>query len=289
MTAHINNPAKSQGLPQSGLYIVATPIGNLGDITLRALETLKTVDLIACEDTRTTAKLLNHYGITTPTTAYHQHNEAAATAQLMKKMQAGTSVALVSDAGTPLLSDPGARLVAAALEAGIRITPLPGASALLAALSMTGMGAGGFYFAGFLPTKKKEQQALLQQLAPLAATLVFYEAPHRLAATLALLAEALGDRPAALARELTKRFEECRHASLNALAAHYHAAPPKGECVILIAGHSGGETMDDAQIDVALRAALKTLPLKQAVEEITAASGRPRRQIYQRALAIAHG
>jgi 16S rRNA (cytidine1402-2'-O)-methyltransferase len=283
MTAHSNNRSKSQA---GELSIVATPIGNLGDITLRALETLKNADLIACEDTRTTATLLHHYGITTPTTAYHMHNEAGVSAKLIKKLQAGDHIALVSDAGTPLLSDPGGRLVSAAIAAQIRITPLPGASALLAALTIAGLPASHVYFAGFLPTKAKERSALLRQLAPLSATLIFYEAPHRLVATLTHLSDGLGDRPAAVARELTKKFEECQRSPLSVLTTHYSANPPKGECVILIAGATA-QAMDDEAIDAALRSALARLSLKQAVEEVAASSGRPKRSIYQRALELA--
>lgn len=266
--------------------VVATPIGNLGDITLRALEALKSADLIACEDTRTTAKLLNHYGITTRTLAYHEHNEATATVQLLEKLQSGTKVALVSDAGTPLLSDPGARLVKAAVEAGISVTPLPGASALLAALTMSGMPSDQFYFAGFLPQKTKPRDALLASVRTLPATLVFYEAPHRLAETLGILHRALGDRPAAVARELTKLYEECRRDSLSALAAKYDIAAPKGECVILVHGALAQEEMDDTAVDTALRDAMARLSVKEAVAEVTAASGRPRRDVYRRALEL---
>ena len=266
--------------------VVATPIGNLGDITLRALDALKAADLIACEDTRTTAKLLNHFGITTRTQAYHEHNEAAATAQLLAKLQAGAKIALVSDAGTPLLSDPGARLVSAAVAAGIHVIPLPGASALLAALTMSGMPSDQFYFAGFLPQKNKPREALLASIKTLPATLVFYEAPHRLAETLGLLHRALGDRPAAVARELTKLYEECRRDTLAALAAKYGEAAPKGECVILVHGASAHEEMDDAAVDAALRDAMARLSVKEAVAEVTAACGRPRRDVYQRALEL---
>lgn len=265
--------------------VVATPIGNLGDITLRALEALKTADLVACEDTRTTAKLLNHYGIATRTLAYHEHNEAAATAQLIEKLQGGSRIALVSDAGTPLLSDPGARLVKAARDAGIKVTPLPGASALLAALTMAGLPSDQFHFAGFLPQKTKPREALLASLKNLQATLVFYEAPHRLVETLEHLQQ-LGDRDAAVARELTKLFEECPRGVLSALAAHYTKNPPKGECVVLVHGAAAQEAMDDAAIDTALRAAMARLSVKEAVAEVTAASGRSKSLVYARALEL---
>lgn len=281
--AHSNNPVKSQG---GRLWIVATPIGNLGDITLRALETLKSVDLIACEDTRTSGKLLAHYGITTRTLAYHDHNEASATPKLIAQLQQGATIALISDAGTPLLSDPGARLVQAAIAAGITVSPIPGASALLSALTMAGLPSDQFHFAGFLPQKNKPLQALLATLKTLQATLVFYEAPHRLVETLQTLATQLGDRPAAVARELTKLYEECQRATLGQLAAHYTQHPPKGECVILVGGAAPQEAMDAAAIDAAIKDALTRLSLKQAVEEVTAASGKARRDIYQRALEL---
>lgn len=291
MSAHSNKPIKSQEASQGAtpgeLLLVATPIGNLGDITLRALEALKSADLVACEDTRTTAKLLNHYGITTRTVACHEHNEASISAQLVTQMQNGARIALVSDAGTPLLSDPGARLVGAAIEAGIRITPLPGASALLAALTIAGLPAGEFYYAGFLPQKNKPLQALLARLKPIQATLVFYEAPHRLLDTLTALRDQLGDREGAVARELTKLYEECQRGNLSSIITHYEAHPPRGECVILLHGAAPDAAMDDAAIDRALESALQRGSVKQAVEEVTAASGRAKRDVYQRALALA--
>jgi len=266
--------------------LVATPIGNLGDITLRALETLKNADLIACEDTRTSAKLLSHYGISTRTFAYHEHNEASATARLVEQLQQGAQIALVSDAGTPLLSDPGSRLVQAAIAAGITVTPLPGASALLAALTMAGLAGGPFYFAGFLPPKTKAQHEMLTALKALPATLVLYEAPHRLLETLETLQHVVGDRPAAVARELTKLYEECQRGTLSALIAHYTEHPPRGECVVLVEGATTQDVMDADAIDHALRDAMARLSLKEAVAEVTAASGQPRRLIYQRALEL---
>ena len=265
--------------------VVATPIGNLGDITLRALEALRSADLIACEDTRTTAKLLTHYGIDTRTQAYHEHNEATATAQLLEKLQGGATIALVSDAGTPLLSDPGARLVAAARTAGIKITPLPGASALLAALTMSGLPSDQFYFAGFLPQKTKPRDALLASLKNLRATLVFYEAPHRLVETLEHLQQ-LGDREAAVGRELTKLYEECPRGTLRELVQHYTQNPPRGECVVLVTGAAEQAAMDDEAIDAALRDAMARLSVKEAVAEVTAVSGRAKSAIYARALEL---
>lgn len=276
--------AKNQSA-RGELFLVATPIGNLGDITLRALEVLKSVDRIACEDTRTSGGLLHHYGIKVPLSQYHMHNEAEASAELVACLLRGDRIALISDAGTPLLSDPGARLVSAAIAAGVRVTPLPGASALLAALTISGLPAGQFFYAGFLPAKTTARKAMLASLAAIPATLVFYEAPHRLIDTLADLEAALGDRPAAVARELTKLYEECIRGSLSDVAAHYALHPPKGECVILVGG-AVVTAMDDATIDAALRAALATMRLKEAVAEVARGAARPKSEIYARALAL---
>jgi len=271
------------------LFIVATPIGNLGDITLRALEILKSVDRIACEDTRTSLVLLRHYGIKAPLTAHHAHNEAASAEPLVAALQAGERIALVSDAGTPLLSDPGARLVSAAIEAGIRVTPVPGASALLSALTIAGLPATQFYYGGFLPTKTGARNAALAALATLPATLVFYEAPHRLVATLEAIHAQYGDREAAVARELTKLYEECQRGPLSALLAHYTATAPRGECVILVGGAPEASAMDDDALDEALAEALKTLRVKEAVDAVARDSGRPRSEVYARALALKDG
>ena len=210
-------PSKS-GEGRGLLALVATPIGNLGDITLRALETLRTADAIACEDTRVTAKLLARHKIERPLIAYHEHNARQMEPQLIGRLEAGEQIALVSDAGTPLLSDPGAGLVRAAIEAGIRVTALPGPSAALAALSLSGLPTERFLFAGFPPARSGERRRFLAELAPVAATLILYEAPHRLAESLTDMAAVFGDRPAAIARELTKLHEEVRHGSLAALA-----------------------------------------------------------------------
>lgn len=268
------------------LFLVATPIGNLGDITLRALETLKSVDCIACEDTRTSGVLLHHYGIKVPLVSYHSHNEAAATESLVAELQQGKRIALISDAGTPLLSDPGARLVSAAIRAGIRVTPLPGASALLAALTIAGLPANQFFYAGFLPTKTSARKAMLQQLANIPATLIFYEAPHRLLETLYVLSDMYGPRHAAVARELTKRFEECIRAPLPGLIDHYTANAPRGECVILVEGAAPAAALDDEALDQALTDALQSLRLKEAVAAVAASSGRAKSEVYARALAL---
>ncbi len=219
------------------LYLVPTPIGNLEDITLRALRILKEVDLIACEDTRTSAVLLNHYGIETPRTSYHDHNEARKTPHLIARMQAGERIALISDAGSPGISDPGFFLVRACLEAGVPVEALPGPTAFVPALTASGLPCERFVFEGFLPVKKG-RQTRLQALATEPRTMVFYESPHRLVRTLAQLAEVFGpDRRAAVARELTKTFEEVRRGTLAELHAAYAAQPRvRGEIVLVVEG-----------------------------------------------------
>jgi 16S rRNA (cytidine1402-2'-O)-methyltransferase len=216
------------------LYLVPTPIGNLGDITFRALEVLRSADLIACEDTRHTQKLLNHYRITARTVSYHRHNEAERAELLVERMLGGETVAVVSDAGMPGISDPAFRLVERAIEAGLEISPLPGASAFLTAIAGSGLPADSIFFGGFLPSRKSERQRRLREVASIPATLAFYEAPHRVAASLADCLKILGDRRAVLARELTKVFEEFRRGSLSELAAAAANARQKGEFVILI-------------------------------------------------------
>ena len=276
---------KSQ--PRTGeLFLVATPIGNLKDITLRALDILKGADRIACEDTRTSGTLLSHYGIKVPLTPYHTHNEAEATAQLVDSLCAGARIALISDAGTPLLSDPGARLVRAAIAAGIRVTPIPGASALLSAISIAGLPAEQFYYAGFLPSKTTARSTALAQLATIPATLVFYEAPHRLLESLAAIHTALGNREAAVARELTKLYEECVRGPLADIIAHFENHAPRGECVILIHGAAPASAMDDAQIDDALRDAMASMRLKEAVAAVAKHAGRAKSDVYARALLL---
>jgi 16S rRNA (cytidine1402-2'-O)-methyltransferase len=270
-----------------GLYIVATPIGNLRDITLRALDVLAATDLIACEDTRITCRLLDHYGITTPLAPYHEHNAAAARPKLLTRLAEGASLALVSDAGTPLISDPGFKLVRAAREAGHRVTALPGPSAALAALSSCGLPTDRFFFAGFLPAKSLQRRARIAELKRLPATLVLYEGGSRIAACLADLAAELGPRAAALCRELTKLHEEVRRGDLNELAAHYAGdAETRGEFVIVVAPPDE-RLAESIDIDTLLRDALGRLSVKEAVAEIAAVTGQPRREVYQRALALA--
>jgi 16S rRNA (cytidine1402-2'-O)-methyltransferase len=219
----------------STLYLVATPIGNLEDISLRALRILKEVDLIACEDTRRTARLLNHYGIRTPRESHHEHNEASHTRRILALLREGKSVALVSDAGTPLLSDPGYALVSACREAGIPVAPIPGASASVAALTASGLPADSFFFAGFLPSRRSLRKKRLQEIASVPATLVFYEAPHRLLAMLEDAIEALGERRACCARELTKVHEEWLRGTLPEILAALRGRPQvQGEVTIIV-------------------------------------------------------
>jgi len=267
--------------------VVATPIGNLGDITLRALEALKDADAIACEDTRTTAKLLARHGIRRPTTPYHDHNAQKARPVLLARLQKGEAIALVSDAGTPLVADPGYKLVTEAIEAGIAVDFLPGPSAPIAALVLSGLPTDRFLFAGFLPPKAAARKTTLQEFASLRASLIFFESPQRLAASLADMASVLGDRPAAVARELTKLYEEIRRGTLAGLAAHYEAAgAPKGEIVVVVGPPLEQAAPSEADIDTLLRTALKRESLRDAVAAVAEATGEPRRAVYARALAL---
>jgi 16S rRNA (cytidine1402-2'-O)-methyltransferase len=270
-----------------GLHVVATPIGNLRDITLRALETLAAADLIACEDTRVTRKLTEHYGITTPLTAYHEHNAAEARPKLMARLAQGAAVALVSDAGTPLISDPGFKLAREAGAAGHVVTAVPGASAVLAALAVSGLPTDRFMFEGFLPPREGQRRKRIDEIKLIPATLVLFETGPRIAAALADLAAGLGPREAAVARELTKFYEEVRRGDLASLAQEYMTSPePRGEIVIVIAP-PGAPASDAADLDTLLRHALGRVSVKEAVAEIAAVTGRPRREVYQRALALA--
>jgi 16S rRNA (cytidine1402-2'-O)-methyltransferase len=274
--------------PSPGLYVVATPIGNLRDITLRALDVLRAADLIACEDTRVTARLLAAHGVATPTTPYHDHNAARVRPNLLRRLAAGETVALVSDAGTPLVSDPGYRLVRAAVEAGVPVTPIPGASALLGALAVAGLPTDRFLFAGFLPSRDTARRKALDELASVPATLVFFESAQRLAKSLRAMADMLGPRDATVARELTKRFEETRRGELGTLADHYaEAGPPKGEVVVVVGPPDArAATHDDAAVDAMLRDELAAGSVKDAATAVAAQTGRPRKTLYQRALAL---
>jgi 16S rRNA (cytidine1402-2'-O)-methyltransferase len=275
------------GKAARGLYLVATPIGNLGDITLRALELLAGADVIACEDTRITRKLTERYGIATPLTPYHEHNAAEARPRLLARLADGQAVALVSDAGTPLISDPGYKLVRAACEAGHTVTAIPGASAVMAGLSVAGLPTDRFFFEGFLPPKQAARQKRAAAITNIPATLVLFESGSRLAATLADLAAAFGPRRAAICRELTKLHEEVKRGELDALAREYAGgAEKRGEFVIVVAPPADDEEKAD-DLDDLLRRAFIRVSVKDAVAEVALATGRPRREIYQRALTLA--
>lgn len=270
---------------QSGLYIVATPIGNMGDITTRAVEILTAADAVACEDTRITGKLLRHHGISSQLVRYDEHNAPKSRPGLIKRLQAGEIVALVSDAGTPLVSDPGYKLVREAVDAGIQVYPLPGASSVLAALSVAGLPSDRFLFAGFLPPKQAARRSELNELGEIKATLVFLESAKRLAASLADMAVVYGDRQAAVCRELTKLYEEVRRGELPALAAHYaEAGAPKGEIVIVVGPPTGNH--QEIDIDAALEALLDDHSVKEAAALVAAQSGKPKREVYARALVL---
>ena len=268
----------------SGLHLVATPIGNLGDITLRALWVLRSVDRILCEDTRVTARLLSHYGIDKPLGPYHDHNADRVRPAVLAALRGGETLALVSDAGTPLVSDPGYKLVRDALAEGLPVTVAPGASAALSGLILSGLPPDKFLFAGFLAPRSAARRKALKAWTQLDATLVFYEGPSRLAASLADMAAVLGDRDAAITRELTKRNEEVRRGRLATLAAHYHEAPPRGEVVVIV---GPPEAIDAEAIDVDARldALLARLSLRDAVTELAEETGLSRRVLYDRALA----
>jgi 16S rRNA (cytidine1402-2'-O)-methyltransferase len=269
-----------------GLYLVATPIGNLRDISLRALETLAGADVIACEDSRVTRRLTEHYGISTPLTPYHEHNAAEARPKLLARLGEGQAVALVSDAGTPLISDPGYKLVRAASLAGHAVIAVPGASAVLTALGVAGLPTDRFFFEGFLPPKQVARQKRIAQLTAIPATLVLFESGPRLGAALADLAAGLGPRAAAICRELTKLHEEVRRDELASLARHYESGGEiRGEIVIVVAPPAE-EAATAGNVDELLRNALMRVSVKDAVGEVAMATGRPRREVYQRALTL---
>ena len=279
----LNGAAIEAPQAAGGLYLVATPIGNLGDISLRALELLAGADVIACEDTRVTRKLAERYGIATPLTPYHEHNADVARPKLLARLARGEAVALVSDAGTPLISDPGYRLVRAACAAGHPVTALPGASATLAALSVAGLPTDRFFFEGFLPPKQAGRQKRIAELSSIPATLVLFESGPRLAAALADLAAGLGPRATAICRELN---EEVRRGTLAELARDYaDGGETRGEIAIVVAPPAE-TTTNAAEVDDLLRQALARVSVKDAVGEVALATGRPRREVYQRALTL---
>jgi 16S rRNA (cytidine1402-2'-O)-methyltransferase len=273
-----------------GLYVVATPIGNLRDVSFRGLATLAAADSVLAEDTRVTKTLLAHYGITTPLVAYHEHSNDAVRERMLQRLREGQALALVSDAGTPLVSDPGYKLVLAAIAEGLPVIPIPGPSAVTAALVVSGLPTDRFFFEGFLPPKSAARRARLQVIGAIPGTLVLFEGPHRLPEMLGDAAAVLGDRPAVVARELTKMFETVRRGPLGALAAQFAAeGPPKGEIVVMI-----GEATDamnaveaDAALDERLAAALKAHSIKDAAALVAADLGLPKRDVYARALVLA--
>ena len=272
----------------SGLYVVATPIGNLRDITLRALDVLASVDLILAEDTRVTRRLLDAYGIKTPVKPYHDHNAAKARPGILRDLTAGGKIALVSDAGTPLVSDPGYKLVRECAEQGITAIAVPGASAVLAALAVAGLPTDAFMFAGFAPPKSPARKRFLEGLKTIPATLVFYEGPSRLADCLADMAETFGNREAVLARELTKKFEEVIRLPLSDLAEKIaEEGPPRGELVILVGPPSGEEiTLKGEALDEAIRTLLPDMSVKEAAAQLAETYGLKKRDVYNRALEL---
>ena len=270
-----------------GLYVVATPIGNLRDITIRALETLAAADVVLCEDTRMSARLLDHYGIKGRRIALHEHNERAKADDIVGRIAAGQTFALISDAGTPLLSDPGFPLIRALAEANLPVFAIPGASALLSALVVAGLPTDAFAFHGFLSAKAGARGRALAALADSRETLVFYESPRRLDDTLAAMAQALGpDRSAAVALELTKRFERVHRGTLAELAAEFADTETRGEAVIVVAGSPEAPMADAADWNAALTEALADQPLRAAVDEVTQKFGLKRKQVYDAALAL---
>lgn len=267
---------------------MATPIGNLRDITLRALDILSEADAIICEDTRVTRVLLSAYRITAPMVPYHDRNAGRMRPQLLDRLKTGAILALVTDAGMPLIADPGYRLVRAAIEANVHVTVVPGPSAAIAALVLSALPTDRFLFTGFLPPRRAVRHKVLRELRELSSTLVFFESPKRLPASLVDMAAILGPREVAMVRELTKVFEEVRRGRLDALAAHYvQAGPPKGEVVVVVGPPAkANDRNENDELDARLRVALKAMSLRDAVAAVTAATGSPRRRVYARALEL---
>ncbi|MDR0934283.1 MAG: 16S rRNA (cytidine(1402)-2'-O)-methyltransferase [Burkholderiaceae bacterium] len=276
-----------QDYPAGALYVLATPIGNAGDMTFRALYALSLMDAVACEDTRTTGTLLSQYGISRELIAVHQHNERHAAEALLARLLQGERIALVTDAGTPAISDPGAYLVQAVLSAGLRVVPVPGACAAIAALSASGFPADHFYFAGFLPARTMARESLLESLKSIPATLVMYEAPHRIGETLVSLLTVLGpDRRVVIAREITKLFEEVHSCRLSE-APHWLNADPnhaRGELVLVVEGATGGETQDEAEARRILSILLEACPPSQAAVLTSRITGVRKKRLYEAAM-----
>jgi 16S rRNA (cytidine1402-2'-O)-methyltransferase len=274
--------------PVPGLYLVATPIGNLGDITLRALETLAGVDLIACEDTRITRRLTERYAISVQLTPYHEHNATAARPKLLERLAQGASIALVSDAGTPLISDPGFKLVREACAAGHAVIAVPGASSVLTALSVAALPTDRFFFEGFLPAKEGARRTRLAELAKIDATLVMFDSGNRVQDTLRDLADIMAGRDAAICRELTKLHEEIKRAPVAELAREAEALETRGEFVLVIGPPAANSRiMAEGDLDDLLRASLARDSVKDSVAHAVELSGRPRREVYARALEVA--
>ena len=275
------------GRAEAGLYLVATPIGNAADISRRALDIVSSADVVACEDTRVSAKLMAIHGIAARLTPYHEHNAAQVRPQLIERLKRGETVALIADAGTPLISDPGYKLVRACIDAELPVSAVPGPSSVLAALLVSGLPTDRFMFAGFLPSRQAARQKALQELTAVPASLVFMESTRRLARALTDMADILGPRQAAVGRELTKLFEEVRRGPLDELAAYYDGAgAPKGEVTVVVAPPGEKAPASDAEIDRRLAEALAVTSVRNAVQQVTAATGVSRRQVYARALAI---
>ena len=270
-----------------GLYIVATPIGNLSDISLRALDILKLVDIIACEDTRVSGGLLSHYGINKPLISYNDHNGDERRPEIFAEIERGRRVALISDAGTPLVSDPGYKLVREAMAKGIYVTAIPGASSVLAALCLSGLPSDSFFFGGFLPSKTEALRKYIANLAAVPATLIFFESARRLEESLAVLRDVLTDRQGAIVREITKLYEESRRGKLSELLENIEKnGAPKGEVVIVIAPPGEVEVMEKQQLEKNLELLLKSHSVKEAAAIIAEQTGSPRKEIYALALKI---
>jgi 16S rRNA (cytidine1402-2'-O)-methyltransferase len=285
----VTGKSQDHGDLTAGLYVLATPIGNARDISLRALDVLKGCSVIAAEDTRVTAKLLAIHGVKKPLMPYNDHNGQQMRPKILARLERGEAVVLVSDAGTPLVSDPGYKLVRDVIAAGLPVVAIPGASAVITGLTLSGLPSDRFLFAGFLPSRAGERQSALEELKALRATLIFFESAQRLGETLAAMADVLGDRACAVARELTKLHEEVRRGSLRELAAHYEeAGAPKGEVTLLV-GPPAEAATDTAKVDAALKAALAFMPVKAAAEMIAGLTGTHRRAIYDRALELKNG
>lgn len=281
------SPPHPNGKLPAGLYLIATPIGNLGDLTIRAQRILGELDLLLCEDTRVTGKLLAAYGLAPRTESYHEHNAAKMEARILERIAEGQAIGLVSDAGTPIISDPGEQLAKAARQAGLMVTALPGANAVLTALCLSGLPSTRFFFAGFMPPKAAARRQELATLAAIPSTLIFYESPNRVAEALADMLTTLGNRPAAVARELTKLYEEVRQGNLADLAAHYaEVGAPRGEIVIVVGAPAAEQDATDADVDAALIQELATTTLRDAAAIVAARTGRAKRDVYARALSL---